>query len=563
MFKSKLITLVILASVFMQSCTNVLEPVFLAGENKSLENLQEEFVIKRKTLTFEKALQANKDYYSRSLMVHGSGSNANVYNEADFLNVRIPNELVDSEYRLGLGDTLQFIMLNEYKIDKFQTPNAIPESEYLIGIGDKLKFIRIADNEKQSTLLYKNGDLPDIEMVVETEGVVASNGSILLLGVGLIKANNRSLDELRIEVRNILIRNGQIPNFQLDIEEYNSKKVFVTNIGTETTTSVVKLNSIPVSLQNVAKYNGLSHLSGNNSLIVLTRKNKIFRYTATQLFSPQTPQIIIQDADNITFKMLLPIVNQEVEIGEAGKILLEGIGYISAENRTLKELQEDLKNVLADKDLNSEFLLDIINFQNKKAYFSNKDLGSSVVDLTNKKISLKELLYKKQTTNDKKGIQIVTLTRDKQIYRLPLSKILDPFTPDIWIQGNDQIEVKFFEYKPGQVFTLSASGQALIIPIDPSNRETLANVLFKGGGAFNNLNSKRSEVYLLRGQEPVVAYHLDAQNVSRILVAAQMELRPNDIIYVAERDIISFTRLLQEITPLRVLLRDLKDNNIP
>ena len=94
-------------------------------------------------------------------------------------------------------------------------------------------------------------------------------------------------------------------------------------------------------------------------------------------------------------------------------------------------------------------------------------------------------------------------------------------------------------------------------------KETLANVLFASGGAFSNLNSKRSEVYLLRGQDPAIAYHLDAQNVSRILVAAQTELRPNDIIYVAERPIVSFTRLLQEITPLRILLRDLKNENIP
>ena len=62
--------------------------------------------------------------------------------------------------------------------------------------------------------------------------------------------------------------------------------------------------------------------------------------------------------------------------------------------------------------------------------------------------------------------------------------------------------------------------------------------------------AKRSEVYLLRGQNPSVAYHLDAQNVSRILVAAKTELRPNDIVYVADRPIISFSRTLAEIAHL-------------
>ena len=110
---------------------------------------------------------------------------------------------------------------------------------------------------------------------------------------------------------------------------------------------------------------------------------------------------------------------------------------------------------------------------------------------------------------------------------------------------------------------MGGAGSAQMVPIDPSKRETLADILFASKGALNNLLAKRSEVYLLRGRSPSVAYHLDAQNVSRILVAAQTELRPNDIVYVADRPIISFARTLAEINPLRILLRDIQDNNIP
>jgi polysaccharide export outer membrane protein len=113
------------------------------------------------------------------------------------------------------------------------------------------------------------------------------------------------------------------------------------------------------------------------------------------------------------------------------------------------------------------------------------------------------------------------------------------------------------------VFALSGAGKAHVVSIDPSKRETLADILFAKNGALNNLLAKRSEVYLLRGKNPSVAYHLDAQNVSRILVAAKTELRPNDIVYVADRPIISFSRTLSEILPLRILLRDIQNNNIP
>jgi polysaccharide export outer membrane protein len=101
------------------------------------------------------------------------------------------------------------------------------------------------------------------------------------------------------------------------------------------------------------------------------------------------------------------------------------------------------------------------------------------------------------------------------------------------------------------------------VPIDPSNRETLADILFTEDGALSNVLAKRSEVYLLRGRNPSVAYHLDAQNVSRILVAAKTELRPNDIVFVADRPIVSFARALGELSPLQMLLRDIRTDNLP
>ena len=87
--------------------------------------------------------------------------------------------------------------------------------------------------------------------------------------------------------------------------------------------------------------------------------------------------------------------------------------------------------------------------------------------------------------------------------------------------------------------------------------------MLTNGGPLSSTSAKRSEVYLLRGSNPVYAFHLDAQSPTRLIVANAMELRPNDILYVAEQPIISFNRTLATIVPLRVLLRDIQDENIP
>jgi hypothetical protein len=153
--------------------------------------------------------------------------------------------------------------------------------------------------------------------------------------------------------------------------------------------------------------------------------------------------------------------------------------------------------------------------------------------------------------------------RNGSTYQMTYQEVMGGRGSNIIIQNNDTIELKGIKYKPGQVFTLSGAGNARMIPIDPSIRETLADILFTPNGALNNLAAKRSEIYLLRGKRDLTAYHLDTQNVSRILVAAKTELRPNDIVYVADRPIISFARTLSEINPLRTLIRDIQSNNIP
>ena len=130
------------------------------------------------------------------------------------------------------------------------------------------------------------------------------------------------------------------------------------------------------------------------------------------------------------------------------------------------------------------------------------------------------------------------------------------------MKAEDRVIIDILQYKENKVFILGGVSPQ-IFKINPTQRETLADVLFTAGGPLSASTAKRSEVYLLRGSNPVVAYHLDAQSPTRLIVADSMELRPNDILYVAEQPIMSFNRTLATILPLRILLRDIKDENVP
>ena len=573
MNKSVMILAIVISFLAFSGCSKILEPVLInISDNKNpVNNLQEEFLIDIRSLNFKSASQANKSPYSRELMLDGSGARANVLDEKVFLKTNINNPLKNEEYILGIGDILVYQELREFNSDVNDWPEDTQYQDYILGIGDKLILSQLKENSNITVNLSQEGELIDSkkeeDQILSSEGIVGSNGNVLLLGMGNIEAVDKTLYEVRNEIRNIFIRGGLAPNFQLEISDFKSKKAFVTidDYNSKITTNIIQLDNIPLTLKEVAKRSGLSGELKDQAMITLFRNDKEYKIVVGELFKVNTSRVLVQDKDQIEIDFAKgESYNIKAVIGPKGYILLPRIGQIKALNRTLNSLQKEIEAILIKKDLKPNFQLDISEFHSKKAFLINKNVGSSIIAIGNTKNTLKEvLLANKSLTAVDKVLTVITITRGKEVYQLTGEQILDPTTPSIYIQADDQIEIEKLKYKTGQVYALSGLNSAEIIPIDPSVRETLANVLFVKNGPLSNISVKRSEIYLLRGRNPSIAYHLDAQNVSRILVAANTELRPNDIIYVAERPIVSFSRVLAELTPLRALLRDIKNNNIP
>ena len=579
----KLIAFGIASALFLHSCSKVLEPVSLLGGKQDIEqkSVQEDFKINIKSLTFASARDANNAPYPRKLMQTGIGSAANVFDEADFLTSNIPPSLKSMDYLLSIGDKLLYTQLNEFVTSNTQFPTQTIESDYLLGVGDELTLIQLNEitSGLSSILLNspKVGDNIDNEntlkpqpneSVLRTSGLVGTNGNILLLGLGSIKAENRSINDIQTEVRNILIRNGLAPSFQLEITGFNSKKAFISfpNPDKIFGNNMLSITNLPISLKELVLNYGVAPSSQNNIVVTLTRNGEQYRMTSGELFNKSYPRVIVQDRDQIEIEETdVRTLTSELTVGSKGNILIPGLGSFKAENRSLAEVQADITHDLVKQGLVPSFQLEATNFKNRKFFLVTEKYGTKVISLESSELALKEAILSNTLGHSLSGnkLTVVELTRNDVSYRLTLPETLNGRGSKVLIQNGDHIQLMDLKYKPGQVFALSGWGKAKMVPIDPSKRETLADILFTNDGALSNVLAKRSEVYLLRGLNPSVAYHLDAQSVSRILVAAKTELRPNDIVYVADRPIIAFSRTLAEINPLRILLRDIQDNNIP
>ena len=564
------IALLCISLGLVSSCSRVLQSVDL--EVDAEDNLsQEEFNVVEKTLTIKEAQAQKNSVYPRKVLKSGRGGNAQPISEQIALLSKFPDKQAVIEYKIGVGDTITFSRLieNNRSPDKLanEWPKALSTSNYKLGIGDKLAFTLIKEIKSDARIEPdKEGRLiiikqPTVEKTINSTGRIGSDGSVLLLEVGRLEASGKTLNELRSEVRNILIRKSVSPRFQMEISDFKSQKSYLTiNSASE----VIFLNDQIMTIKDILTAANVGFKPGVITRIKLQRDGKEFSMLLRDIYNEKGIQIDILSGDHIFVEDSSEnLMTSSSVVDHEGSIVFEGVGKIKAAGRSIEELKIEIETLMQRlPDSQNAFQIQITNFSSQTALLSTSGKPGLLVPITDSPLKLAEALTQNGLNIDGNNITRINLYRDGKAYVFTLDDLLNPNTPDIYIQSEDKVTTEILPYKENKVFILGGVNPQ-IFKINPANRETLADVLFTSGGPLSSSSAKRSEIYLLRGNNPVVAYHLDAQSPTRLIVADAMELRPNDILYVAEQPIMSFNRTLASILPLRILLRDIQDENIP
>ncbi|PRY93152.1 polysaccharide export outer membrane protein [Hasllibacter halocynthiae] len=87
----------------------------------------------------------------------------------------------------------------------------------------------------------------------------------------------------------------------------------------------------------------------------------------------------------------------------------------------------------------------------------------------------------------------------------------------------------------------------------PFGRQAVLNdALFGGGGGIAAATGDPARIYVLRdrdGDGRVTAFHLDARDATRLALASRFEMRPGDVVFVAEQAVTRWSRVVAQITP--------------
>lgn len=573
MIKFLKITTICLSVSLSLSCSQILQTVDLKINTEDTTSNQDNFNVVERVLTIKEAKKQNRTSYVRTVSQLGRGDRARTISESSILRSKFPDPKEIPVYKVGVGDILIFSRLIENNSSRLGIQKTWPRnqnnSEYTIGVGDELALTllkeesavtKAADKDDQNSMLISQK-----ESVLQTKGRIGSDGSVLLLEVGRLEAKGKSLNELQSEVRNIFIRNGTSPRFQLGIMEFKSQRAYLT---INETSSVFYLNDQKATIKDILAGASVGFKPGVVTRIKLQRAGKEYMMPLRSIFDHHTPDIIVQDHDHIFVEDTSSnIIQSETVVGSDGIIVLAGVGSIKAIGLSLSELRLQIAKLMEKlPDSENTFQVSVGQASSQTALVYNLGLqelgGGAVVPIGASPPALDKVLVENGLSIDGSSITRISLQRLNKSYDFTLDDLLNPSTPKIYLQPNDRVTLETLSYKQNKVFILGGLNP-MIFEINPSKRETLADVLFTNDGVLRSAKAKRSQVYLLRGSNPVVAYHLDAQNPTRLIVADAMELRPNDILYVAEQPIVSFNRALSTLIPLRALLRDIQNEDIP
>lgn len=303
---------------------------------------------------------------------------------------------------------------------------------------------------------------------------------------------------------------------------------------------------------------------------------------------------------------------QGYTVQDDGSIAIPDVGRVAVAGLSLEEAEAEIFKELVANQIDPSFSLEIAEFKSKKVSIGGAVGTPIVAPITLTPLYLDEALAAAGGVNSKDlDYTVIRLYRNGNLYQIPLQemyskrslqKILLVAGDSIFVDTEfelDRAQAYFAEQIALSNFKRSARSQALSelqnefsmrstvlddqrdnflerVELGASEREyvyltgevtqqarfplpfektaSLADALYDQNG-FSTRTGNPSQIYVLRGSgtstetTSVTAWHLDASNAVNIIHATRMELRPNDVIFIAEQPVTKWNRVLTQLGP--------------
>jgi polysaccharide export outer membrane protein len=382
-------------------------------------------------------------------------------------------------------------------------PPAGEPQPYRIGIAD---VVLLAANTAGATL----NDVPAlIAAQSRRQGyIVQDDGAIAVPDVGRVRIAGLTLEESEATIFQALVSQRLDPTFSLEISDFNSQRVSIG--GAVKTPALAPITLKPLYLSEALQLGGgVTSPDIDYVVIRLFRNGDVYQVPLRRLYAEGgLNDVLLRDGDSV-------FVDTQYDALQAKSYFEEQLRLRDAE---LREREFGFRQTQAAAD-DVRLAVTIAQFEFQRAQIQQQLLRMQI-DVAS---------YNAQRSSDRRNVDSVARQAFKD--RLELGAVKRDYA---YLAGEIRKPARFE------------------LPFE--NRASLADVLFDDLG-IDMKTGDYSEIYVLRRSERpeeaggVTAYHLDARNAAALTQAAALELRPNDIVFVAEQPITTWNRVLSQLTP--------------
>ncbi len=300
---------------------------------------------------------------------------------------------------------------------------------------------------------------------------------------------------------------------------------------------------------------------------------------------------------------------QGYTVQDDGSIAIPDVGRVRISEMTLEEAEAVLFQRLLERQIDPSFSLEVSEFNARKASIGGAVTNPGVAPITLVPLTLDNAIAAVGGINaPDRDTAVIRVYRDGSLYQVPVKEFLaNPRYQKIRLEDGDAVfidtefdlakaqayfeqQIRLAEFRQqnrsnalailsqeiaqqkGEQETFNArlelgaeerdyvylSGEVRAQtrwPLPYENIATLADALYDGGTGAPIMTGNPREIYVLRGSSDprefggITAWHVDASSAVGMAMMARLELRPSDIVFVAEQPVTRWGRVITQISP--------------
>jgi polysaccharide export outer membrane protein len=248
-------------------------------------------------------------------------------------------------------------------------------------------------------------------------------------------------------------------------------------------------------------------------------------------------------------------------VGPDGNIFFPFLGKVHVAGKTIGEIRDELAAGLAPYLKKPQIDVRVLAYRSQKISVTGDVKSPGPLAVSDIPLTLVDAITRSGGTNSDADTQRVRLTRNGKFYVLDANGVLDrgDMSQNIMLQDGDVVYIP--DRSDSRVFVMGEVKTPQPLPMIRGTL-TVADALSQSGGILDT-DANARQIYIVRGarnnpKQPDI-FRLDMTQPDSLLLAAQFQLQPLDVVYVGTAGAVQFNRLVNQVLPTLSTLFFLKE----